>query len=107
MPKTTADEDARARVARPDRDVNLAQLTAELGVELVASEDEILEAHPGKISAVALAAAVQAHRADPLYGLEGTERRLAELEAKADTLTPAEQKEAVGLLLRDRRGRRP
>lgn len=99
--------DTRVRVPIPaGKTINLAQLTAELGgVGLVASDREVIVAEEGAaIDAATLAAKVAAHVPDPLFGLVGDERRLAELDAKA-TLTGAEQGEAIKLLVKRARKR--
>lgn len=64
-------DDTRARVAHGNKQVNLAQLDAELGNHgLCASDDEIVVAEGSPVTKQQLAAALKAHIADDDYGLD-------------------------------------
>lgn len=76
--------DTRPRVALAGKQVNLAQLTAEVGSGLVASDSEVVVADAdSQVTAEALATALAAHTPDPEYGQADEDRQLRALRTKA------------------------
>jgi hypothetical protein len=93
-------EDTRPRVPL-SKEVNLAQLSDEMGVGLCASDAEVVVADPdADITKAQLAAAVKAHVPDPNFGRDPDDVRREELaeKAKAGTLTGSERDELLGLV---------
>lgn len=100
--------DTRTRVPLT-KPVDLAQLAAEVGAALSASDTEVVVADlDATVTAQALSAALAAHTPQPDYGLSDEDRQLLAVRAKAravaagtDTLTAAQvQKIVAHLVLR-------
>ena len=104
--------DTRTRVALDGKAVRLDQLAAEVGAALCASDTEVVLSDPAAtVTSAQLQAAVQAHSADPDYGVPDEDRQLRALRTKArevaagtGTCTAAQtQKILAHLILRSTR----
>lgn len=103
--------DIRPRATTADKQINLAQLAAELGVSLSGSGLEVVVADSQTVTQAQLVAAIAAHVVDPRFGMTDEARQFFALRVKAravwagtDTFTPAQiQKFLAGLVLREGR----
>lgn len=76
--------DTRPRVPLNGKTINLAQLTAEVGAALSASDSEIVVADPAStVTAAQLQTKLTAHTADPNYGKASEDMALAAIRSKA------------------------